>query len=891
MSDVWHLHLPAEGDRRLMLMDPRGLSTPFDSADARRAIGEVLTPAARLVVESPDWVDALALGGLSWHVIECAGPWAVAVTDERPMPEPVPEVEFEDELELEREVEPVPGSKPAPESEPAPEPVSESEPATEATVPSTAKPPKAPPAPSSVFRALVAAVLQAATRYGKAAPATLKAVDEARAFPGFTDVDLGRLTHTVTQGDRQFRALAGLDALLSRTPPEEPAAVEYITEMRARFSRNFYILTRIDRAVQRAEARFARARQSDVGSRVRAGDVPHQLPLLAPRTSWTLLIDEGGEFSAVESGQVIAGGKVVGLLIPEGTQLAPLTAGWHAIEQTDLGEIDRVVQAVLDAPVGVLGLRTESLVGTLGDTWLTAVLELVGWVIRLVPLDGPTRLEVLVEQRGDHVHGTRWQAGAVALRRFLAEVDPERAAQVDLSLRLIGKADSPWNGYVDALAFTWTSPTRPSQARLKQSGLRGRCLLNHGGAEATLLREAILAPDALPPILWSRLIALPDAVESGSLVSLLLSRAARACRLSPEVWRRYLDAAQSHLEGKSIRLSLLGRQIDFLAGCAPDGTVLTPMQQFAWTVAKLEAANHHGAVDDASAQALESLGNRLFDERPSLVCQADLDVAVMHTNAFRFESASQALSRWRDQPMAVPGRQHWGRMRSSLGQHAAFRGDTNAALSHFRAALEAFDGLSDPALAAAERQHTQTYVALAAMDAPSTLAINARAEVEQICSLEPGAIRSLAASTQPAERYAHHMLVRWLWQHGTAAERSEYLVAAEQSGLKGGDGHPWPLIQAYRAALLVSAGRPAPARMLLETAIDDARDGGPTLRFIAVALAQFRARLFGERPLDVRDASRSLREALPAAPWAVLDDAARRDPADFLKAVLPFNFR
>lgn len=870
MTDTWRL----TGDGVAVLTDPRGEAVPFDSEAARVALRASLTPEARLVVESAGALELVALGALPWAAVEAvasteASQTVVTVSDERPAPEP--------ELDAE------------PEPEPEPAEIETAEPKSAAAAPEAVVKRVAPPAAApSEFTTLAVAVLKVASWFGAEHSDTQRAVHAALACP---DADPQRIAKHISHGDKQFRALSGLDALLIRMPPDAPEARRHIAELRQAFGRNKYVLGKIDRAIDRATTRFARASQVRDGSAVRAGNVAHALPRIAPSPAWTLLIDEGGEFSAVASGQVLSGGKVVGLLVPEGAALPPLPTSWHAVDQTDLGEIDRVVQTALDAPVGILGLRTEALVGSFGDPWLTAVLELVGWVIRLVPLDGPTRIEVLVEQRGEHAQGTRWQAGAVAVRRMLAEVDPERAAQIDLGLRLIGKSDSPWNGYVDALAFTWTSQTRPSKARLKQSGLRGSCLMNQGGADAAIVRDAIHAPDALPPSLWTRLIALPEAVDTDSLVSLVLARAQQACRRSPGVWRRYLEATQQHLEGKAIGLVVLGRQVEFLAGCAPEGTVLTPVQQLAWSVARLETANHRGEVADDTGEAMEHFGHRLFDELPTLVCQGDLDAAVMHTNAFRFDAATRALARWATQQMAVPGRQHWGRVQSSLGQHAAFRGDTAAALAYFRVALEAFDGLSDPDTAAAERRHTQTYVALVAMDAPPDADVDARAEVERICSLAPEGVHTLAASTRPADRYAHHVLVRWLWERGSSAERSEYLTAAEQSGLKRGEGHPWPLIQAYRAAMLVEAGRRDAARPLLEMAIDDALDGGPTLRFIAATLAQFATRLFGETPPDMRTATASLRAALPSAPWSVFDDASRRDPREYLRAVLPFNFR
>lgn len=865
MSIRWHLTThPAEVS--ITLRDPTGAEVPLETTDDVERLAALVEAGTALELTSDMLARLVALGRLPWTIAEVEP--QVEVIDNRP-DETFPTAD--DEV-----AEPV---TPA-ELEPPRVALHLAKPATPATTRDL-----------SAFRAATFEALRSASYYGKDDRRTVQAREAALSLPDIGSDDRETLERAIANGHREFVALTRLDDVLFRGGLDSAAAQQVVDELRRQFRTNNYILRKIDRALDRARTRRSRASQWAEGSIVHATDTAHQIPRLAPAVSWTLLIDEGGQFDEPVPGEPTASGKVVGLLIPNTVSLPDLAPGWHAVEQTSVAEIDRVVQVVLDAQVGIIGLRTEALLGTLGDAWLSAVLELVAWVVRLMPVDGSTQLEVLVEQRGEHVGGTRWRAGAVAVRRMLAAASPARATAIDMTLRLIGKADSPLNGYVDALAFTWTSPATTSKARLKQSKLLDACLLRHTKVQASIIRDALVAADALPANVWADLAGLSEADDPGSLVSFLLSRTAAACRDQPALWQTYLTHTKEHLESKAISLATLGRQVAFLSSCAPDSAHFDPALRLAWSVAQLEAANHTGALAVEVAADVEALARRLFDEDPVMVCQADLDIAVMHTNAFRFDDATTALGRWAEQPMAVPGRRHWGRLQSTMGQHDAFRGHAETAIRHFQVALEAFAGLYDAGSAAREIRQTQTYLAIAAMDATAGIGIDARVEVEKVVSLSPPEIGRLAASSGNDEKYAHHLLVRWLWSHGTAEQCLTYLNSASDARWPAGDGHPWPLIEAYRGAMLVVVGGREAAVARFEHSVDLAFEGGPTLEFIARVLGLFRAKVLGEPLPPVLAKAGPLRAALPDAPWSVLEGAARLTPREFLSAALPFNFR
>ena len=206
-------------------------------------------------------------------------------------------------------------------------------------------------------------------------------------------------------------------------------------------------------------------------------------------------------------------------------------------------------------------------------------------------------------------------------------------------------------------------------------------------------------------------------------------------------------------------------------------------------------------------------------------------------------------------------------------------------------AIEASDGLDNEDEVAGEKDQTATYRAIAAMDCPDTDPETIRRQVCFVVSLALDEIRSIAATAD--RKCAHHLLLRYLVRHGTTKERSAYLSVRE-SWLSDQEGHPWPLIEAYRGILLHPT---AP-----EEAVSHMREGyalaegqGPTVRLIGLTLGVI-AMGWGAEEMVTREELEQLRKELPAASDRIdrMVEALStpRDPAERLLAeILPFNFR
>ncbi len=444
---------------------------------------------------------------------------------------------------------------------------------------------------------------------------------------------------------------------------------------------------------------------------------PSDLRGLAAAPAWTLLIDETGaifETTTEERGQR---GRFVGLLVPDDRHGLTPIPGWHATEVDDLDEHDRVLQAVLDAPVGVLGLQLQALEDAPGSRWVDGVMLLIDWVLRLMPVDGPTRLRVKVEQRGIHSHEADWSALAADAQRRLAAAWPERARQLHLDdLSLITKRGDGLNGYVDAVAFTWGSPAAASKARLKASQLAGTCLWTLDARSLRDTWEAFRRGRFLDAPTWQHLVRTPEAQVPSSLAHTLLQTLAAACRTDVSRWQVYLRTVQDHLESKAVQLGRLGAELAWLDHARPEGVALPAPVALAWHTSQLALANHEGRTTGPDAEAAHALSQALYEEDARLVCLADLHLAVAHTNAFDFSNARARLAPWADRDPAIPGRRLYGQVLSSRGQHAAFEGRPAAAVRTFDEAIAQFAALHDGGRL--DRAQTATYRAIAMMDAP-----------------------------------------------------------------------------------------------------------------------------------------------------------------------------
>ena len=609
-----------------------------------------------------------------------------------------------------------------------------------------------------------------------------------------------------------------------------------------------------------------------------------------PCHKWTVLIDEGGNEFTDENAK-FGLGKFVALIVPgDEWPLEPLP-GWHATECPSNEEIDRVFQAVLDAPVYVFGVSLHSVPKVPGERWMDGVALLIDWILRLLPIDAPTQIDVLIENRGAFdKHQSLALVERECLRR-LAFAFPTRAAAVNLSMRIISKHGSPLNGYVDAVAFTWSSPSGVSKERLRQSELLGPCLLTMGARELLGFWDAFAQGVHLSGSEWWSLLPLGD--NPSALAANLLAGIGHEARQLPSVWDVFLKETGRQMASGPVDLRALSRAVDWLETWAPAEKQILPLMRLIWLTVKLARSNHMGASENAWEHEMEQLEALLFDEAAPSVCHADLHLAVARTNRFDFANAGKSLAKWDSQPMAVPGLKYWGQVQSSLGQHHAFTGNNAAAVACFDRALAAFAKLSDPDIRAKECEQTGVYRAIAVMDDTGSSDEDVRnAMIAVFGKLDVSTVEKLATSNDPRSRYMHHLLLRWLVNRGDKDLENTYLSLRDKWQL--GEGHPWPLIELYRAIILHPLDpKEAMSHALSATDLAFSANQGPVVRMIGACCRTIAAH-WGETWTHSEQEIQSLSTELPFAgnhlqnlKNGVMED----DPRKFLSKCLPFNFR
>lgn len=623
---------------------------------------------------------------------------------------------------------------------------------------------------------------------------------------------------------------------------------------------------------------------------VKPGPYSHEIGRLSPHPKWTLYIDEtGDQFESEPSGK--REGRIVGVLFPSDKLPKTPSKPFHGTEAT-ANMADSMLQVVLDSECGVFGIGNLGLPPTAGERWVSGVIEVIQWVARLLPMDGATVLNVAIEQRGEYSNGISWKLLEAPILRDLVERDSTRYRNLQLQLHVFAKQQELRLSYADAIAFSWGSRSAECRERIRASQLIGGCLIEGDARQLRRAWDQFSSGQSMEASDWASIVASPDAREPNSIMAILLDRYGESVRNQPELWQYLLKYTLAHLDGKAIDLPRLRQEIAWLDRYKPDGQQLPKTVALAWAVGRLATANHEGRTTIEDDALVATLGKALHDERPDLACLGDLYRAVLATNRFDYAAAVSALSEWQDVQISIPGLQMWGRVQSSLGQIAAFQGDSKRALDLFDCANKAFERLSDPAAKFLEGLQTATYAAIAAMDDPSVSIHLVRERLSKVFKLDVSTVRSLASDGKPSNKYSHYLLLRYLVTRRDNLLEEAYLL--ERDNWSYGEGHPWPLIDAYRSHL-ISGSDSERAKALVRRAIEGCFDHntGPVMVLIGTAIA-----LGGRKLVDVSllDDNRlnELQSAFPAAPDLIERLLSTPDNCDMpttLARVLPFNFR
>ncbi len=548
---------------------------------------------------------------------------------------------------------------------------------------------------------------------------------------------------------------------------------------------------------------------------------PQSLLAVKPSQQWTILIDETGTVFTADAENMNESdkdlGRIIALAMPQNHKLPDLDNKTHAVDLNH-NKIQELIGTIVNSPCGILGASLKR--DLKSHNWMAAITQLTRWTLLMLPISGTTRVKIQIENRGQFDSSTTLLALQENLYNELLELAPERFRDLHLTLDIMDK-NHPHNGYVDVIANCWGSNDKIKGSILARTGWRGHCLLQTDDLSRTeYLYRSISNPAGVDAQDWFQLCHEAANEPEHSLLNDILNQLGQRSSTNPTLWQQYLREVQHRMASKQYSATSLNRALTWLQDNRPEHCELPGILNLQYQSAQLAAANHLGRTDLGIVKNVIQLANALRDEAAPEACEAILRIAISATNSFDFESAMPIIQEWLDLPIATVGLLNHGKLQSTMGQLQAFSGNNSAANQWFEQALTTFGRLSDPQRRLREQQQTRIYHAIAQMDTGHPDAGNTIAQLLNRATGKQGeqSIKQIARSGDVL-RFEHYLLLRWLVTTTDQQAIIDTYLSAEEDW-QSEDTHPWMLINAYRAWLLVRTGRTHDAKDYLQEAID-----------------------------------------------------------------------
>lgn len=625
---------------------------------------------------------------------------------------------------------------------------------------------------------------------------------------------------------------------------------------------------------------------------------PQNLRNLALSDKWDIYIDETGinfdsqTIDLQESHHLI--GRIIALAIPHYSTLEQQNKATHSAD-LDYSQIQNIINTISKSKntVGILGATLEN--DLRSSNWMSSIGQLARWTTLMLPLaeKGSNRVRFFIENRELYNKDVSLQALQDSLVSNLKQLLPERFKELHLTLEFMDKTN-PYNGYVDAIANLWGSRDALKKKILKETQWLGHCLLQSNGSLGYVERlyRDISQGSNIDGSEWFELCYYATEEGENSLLAQLLKQI--GTKVDKATWRSYLAEAQYRVSTKNFNSKSLNLALEWLNQHKPRHDTLPKTLQLPLLSSSLASDNHLGKVDPDKILEVAGLIKDLEDEDAVSGCNAILRIAIATTNNLDFDSITPYINEWIKKPIAVPGLLNHAKLHSTLGQLNAFKGNYPLAIEQLDTALGFFGRLSDPEQIKRESQQSKSYRLFALLEAQPQKAkeeIRSHLQKNNSTSWLP-LIRGLARS-QSSRRFEHHLLLRYLITFDELKEEQQAYIESFEDWHDGdGEGHPWMLINAYRAWLLYQNHKLDESNYFFQLAIENcfAHEESNILIWMGYCLQALQHSLKGNTNAVVK-IEKNLPDTFPVEQLPTLVKAtSNAERLNALNAVLPFNF-
>lgn len=303
-----------------------------------------------------------------------------------------------------------------------------------------------------------------------------------------------------------------------------------------------------------------------------AGAHPNYLGARHFSSSWTVLIDETGDFKANLSS---SSARIVAIFVPENVRLMPCKI--HACEEQSFNKIEKTVRELLDSRCGIFGLSVDSLGFTSDYPWLSTLNTLLKLAVLLLPYEigKDVSLNVMVERRLNYCSVQDLRVMSANVKDGLTKLFPVFASHLKLDVKIVDK-DYEWIGYPDVVANLWGGER--FQRLFEYTQWSGSCLIDGQKTNQVLSDAYEILDRRLDPDDWEKLISSPEYGRPSIVDAVLRKFGEQLIGRTNRDWEPFFE----HAKNRSVNISpeLLFKELQWLRSYMPASATFADISNF-----------------------------------------------------------------------------------------------------------------------------------------------------------------------------------------------------------------------------------------------------------------------------------------------------------------------